>query len=98
MDKSSRRFAHPMKVQISDVTVTAKPVGVHVTFHERWRSDGYEDSGKKLLVLMRHEAGAGPRIAHEETLDSLIVAGKRAGEISRETFMLVLDGETVLLE
>jgi hypothetical protein len=86
LEQAKYAFRDPITIKITNMTVARVPTGVQVTFHQAWQSAGYHDRGRKRLRIVKTDEGL--RIDREEMLDSILLGGKHAGEISRETFML----------
>lgn len=63
-----RMFQRPMRVEISDVEVSATPSVATVRFTQRWSSGAYGDEGPKQLVLVPR--GDALAIASEQMLAS----------------------------
>jgi hypothetical protein len=73
-------FARPMRVAAKNLELVVTPLGAHARFEQTWSSGSYEDVGLKQLVIV--PTAAGPRIAREEMLTSVLAGAESKSTIS----------------
>jgi hypothetical protein len=73
-------FARPMRVTAKSLELAVTPLGAHARFEQTWSSEAYDDVGLKQLVIV--PTPAGPRIAREEMLTSVLAGGESKSSVS----------------
>ena len=82
-------FEKPMRVEAAKLELSVTPGGANAELEQTWSSATYRDVGVKRLVIV--PTPAGPRIAREEMLSSL-VAGAEARPTATDVLAVHRDG------